>query len=170
MYKSQPEGRYLYVLNDALTEFTADVGTATDAPVPPSIAPCAAPRDVGGDPETCVQVRLSIEDRAGSASLLKITADSVRVQMTGSVAQGGEIETEVLEYFRAVLGVRLSQLALVRGQSPRDRLLRVWGTDHHTVRGVAVCQPEVLYASRVVQQVYAKLQANMPVSVPLEQP
>lgn len=164
MYKSQPEGRFLYVFNDALTEFTADAGAAADAPIPPSIMPCSAAREPGGDPEPCVEVTLSIEDRAGSAALLKITADSVRVQMTGSIAQAAELETEVLEYFRAVLGVRLSQLALVRGQSPREKLLRVWGSDHHTVRVLPV-QASV----RTWLQVHSKLQASVPASVPLEQ-
>lgn len=167
MYKSEPEGRFLYIFNNALTEFTANAGPATDAPVPPSIVPSTAAREVGGELGPCVQVTLSIEDRASTASLLKITADSVRVQMTGSVAQGTEIESEVLEYMRGVLGVRLSQLALVRGQSPRDKLLRVWEVDHHTVRWALPCCSSVFY--QVQQQVYAKLQASMPASMPLSE-
>ena len=169
MYKSDPEGRFLYVFNDALTEFTADAGAAADAPVPPSIAPSSAARELGVGAEPCVQISLSIEDRASTASLLKITADSVRVQMVGSVAQP-DIETEVLEYFRGVLGVRLSQLRLLRGQSARERLLRVWGTDQHTVR-VAVGVTFVLQRQQRQQrqQVYATLQASMPSSLSLEQ-
>ncbi len=86
MYKSEPEGRFLYVLNDALTEFKLGGPGAAEVPVPPCIVAARAVRpsvaeEEDAQPERCVQVTLLIEDRASSAMVLKITADGVRIQV-----------------------------------------------------------------------------------------
>lgn len=73
-YRTEPEGRYLYVLDDALTTYTADESGLGDGkpPVPPCII------RVGKS----TQVALEVDDRGKRALVLRVTADFVRVQVS----------------------------------------------------------------------------------------
>lgn len=53
-----------------------------------------------------------------------MSADAVRIAITHGIAHEAAGE-EVLEFLRSVLGVRLGQLSLLRGESTRHRLALV---------------------------------------------
>ena len=91
-----PPARYLYVLDDALTTYSSEEGTAAGkrAPVPPCIAAAGADRTV---------VLLEVDDRASRPALLKVTADYVRLAIKAAVT-AGDAEEEVVELMRTVLG------------------------------------------------------------------
>lgn len=57
-------------------------------------------------------------------SCSQISADSVRAEVKGSIVNADASEC-LLELMRSVLGVRLAQLTLVRGESTRHKLLLV---------------------------------------------
>jgi uncharacterized protein YggU (UPF0235/DUF167 family) len=79
------------------------------------------------------QLALECDDRADKAGIVKVSAEYVRVEISNPVAHPDANE-ELLEAMRAVLGVRLSQMSLVRGPSTRHKLLLVEGL-----------QPDVAY-------------------------
>ncbi len=62
--------------------------------------------------------------RADRALVVKVSADYVRVQIAHGIAHEDAGE-ELLELMRAVLGVRLSQLSIMRGESTRHKLVLV---------------------------------------------
>ncbi|EFN56584.1 hypothetical protein CHLNCDRAFT_34979 [Chlorella variabilis] len=117
-YRTEPEGRFLYVLDNALTTYTADESGMGEGkpPVPPCII------RVG----KATQVALEVDDRGKRALVLRVTADFVRVQLK-SGANAGHANEELLEMLRGVLGVRLGQLSLQRGESSRHKVLLVEG-------------------------------------------
>lgn len=118
-YKTEPTGRYLYILDNALTTYSASEGIADGerAPVPP----CIVASNEGG-----TIVSLEIEDRGPRRLVLKISADFVRIQIKQSMQSSGAIE-ELLDFVRNILGVRLSQLTLEKGASPRHKHLIIYG-------------------------------------------
>lgn len=118
-YRTEPEGRYLYILDSALTTYSADEGAAGRGK--PPVPPCIAPTSHGGS-----RVSLEIEDRGPRHVILKISADYVRIQIKQSVQSGGAME-EVLDYFRSILGVRLAQMTVERGDTPRHKQLIIDG-------------------------------------------
>ena len=67
-----------------------------------------------------------MDDRATSTSLVKVSSDFVRVQILQGIGheKAGE---ELLGFMRGLLGVRLGQLSIVRGESTRQKLLLVQG-------------------------------------------
>ena len=71
-----------------------------------------------------VQVSLEIDDRADRPSIIKISADMVRIEITGAVT-APETNELILEFMRSLLTVRLSQLSIIRGESTRHKLLMV---------------------------------------------
>ena len=70
------------------------------------------------------QVSLEIDDRADRPSIIKISADMVRIEITGAVT-APETNELILEFMRSLLTVRLSQLSIIRGESTRHKLLMV---------------------------------------------
>ncbi|KAK9825691.1 hypothetical protein WJX81_004753 [Elliptochloris bilobata] len=118
-YRSEPGGRFLYILSGALTTYSIEESQAgvEKAPVPPCILPVE---------DGTSQVSLEVDDRADRPTILKISADHVRIQIKSGISSEGAGE-EILEFVRAVLGVRLSQLSLLRGESTRHKLLLVKG-------------------------------------------
>jgi len=126
-YRTEPDGRYLYILDDAVTATMLD-DNATDnvgrgkPPVPPCIV-----RTANG-----TRVALEIEDRGPRRVVLKISADSVRVQIKSNVLSGNSVE-ELLDFMRNVLGVKLSSMQLERGETPRHKLLTIDAVDPETV-------------------------------------
>ena len=122
-YKTQPEGKYLYVLDNALTTSSVDDGgagggpTAKAAPVPP----CISSTSQGG-----TQISLEIEDRGPRHAILKISADYVRVQIKNAIQNTAAVE-ELLDFLRGILGIRLAQLHLTRGETPRHKVVIIVG-------------------------------------------
>lgn len=78
--------------------------------------PCVASQQAA--PYCCLMCR---------PSLIKTSADYVRIGITQAISHSDANE-EILEFMRAMLGVRLGQLTLVRGESTRHKLLMVTGT------------------------------------------
>lgn len=93
-YYTEPGGRYLYVLDDALTTYTASREPGKAPPVPPCIRPA---------PGGATLVVLEVDDRAKGLGLLRISADAVRLQMRAAIVAEGAME-ELLGYLRQVLG------------------------------------------------------------------
>ncbi|KAK9795516.1 hypothetical protein WJX73_003528 [Symbiochloris irregularis] len=117
-YRAQPEARFLYIFDGALTAYSPeDREGGGAAPVPPCILA------VG---QNTTQVALDIDDRSNQLKLVKISADYVRVQMSISIASDGAGE-ELLEFFRALLGMRMADLSLKRGEGTRQKLLLLRG-------------------------------------------
>lgn len=119
-YRTEPEGRYLYLLDDALTTYSADEGGAGGGSGAPPVPPCIVATPAG------TKVSLEIEDRGPRHVVLKISADHVRVQIKQAVSNTTATE-EILEYMRSVLGVKLAAMELTRGESPRHKMLHVAG-------------------------------------------
>jgi len=55
---------------------------------------------------------------------MKISADNVRLSITHGISHEDASE-ELLEFVRGILGVRLSQLSVMRGESTRHKLVLV---------------------------------------------
>ena len=62
--------------------------------------------------------------RADKAEIMKISADNVRLSIIHGVSHEDANE-ELLEFVRGILGVRLSQLSVMRGESTRHKLVLV---------------------------------------------
>lgn len=120
-YRTEPEGRYLYILDGALTTYTAEEGGGAVGQAGPPLPPCITATGQGG-----AQVILEVDDRGRTTSVLRVAADAVRVQVKAAAA-AGDVGTELVEFLRGVLGVRLGQLALGRGTSARHKVLLVEG-------------------------------------------
>lgn len=118
-YRTEPEGRYLFILDNALTASVLDE-TAAEGEGKPPVPPCIVHTAQG------TRIALEIEDRGPRLVVLKISADSVRVQIRHSVQSQGATE-ELLDYMRTVLGCKLSQMQLERGETPRHKFLTVDG-------------------------------------------
>ncbi|KAK9838591.1 hypothetical protein WJX84_008607 [Apatococcus fuscideae] len=103
-YSAEGNNRYLYILDGALTSYAKDEQLRQDggAPVPP----CITLLEAG-----VTQVSLEIDDRTDRPSLIKISADYVRIGITQAISHSDANE-EILEFMRAMLGVRLGQLTL----------------------------------------------------------
>ncbi len=67
---------------------------------------------------------MEIEDRGTHTAVGKITAEHVKVHITGNAAHDVASQ-ELLALMARTLGVRLTQLMLQRGQAPRSRVLLV---------------------------------------------
>mmetsp|Transcript_5159 Transcript_5159/g.14829 ORF Transcript_5159/g.14829 Transcript_5159/m.14829 type:complete len:235 (-) Transcript_5159:303-1007(-) len=119
-YRIEREGRYLYILENSVTSYS--VGREQEGSDKPPVPPCITQDESG----LCL-VKLEVDDHADKASLLKITADYVRVEISGAVTST-EANEVLLELCRRLLNCRLSQLTLVRGESTRHKVLQVLGT------------------------------------------
>jgi len=115
-YRTEPDGQYLYVLEGAVTSYSSqDPAQGSSPPVPPCILPLN---------KDTTQVSLEIDDRADKPSIIKISADHVRIEIAGAIT-APETNEEILEFMRALLAVRLSQMSLIRGESTRHKLLMI---------------------------------------------
>lgn len=119
-YRTEPLGRMLYIFDDALTTYaTVDAMDGEDMPpVPPCIA-----YDDGRD---CTRVTLQVVDGGKKQSVLKISADSVCIQLKESIISNNGID-ELMEYVREMLGVSLGRLRLQQGHDPKEKFLHVTG-------------------------------------------
>ena len=116
-YKSEPEGKYLYLIDGALSAFNFGntAGEGGETPVPPCIQQTAS---------GMIQIAIDVEDKARTKAVSKITADEVGVALTLPV---GQCDDELLEFVGKVLHLRLPQMSLLRGWSTRSKLLMVQG-------------------------------------------
>ena len=116
-YKSEPEGKYLYLIDGALSAFNFGntAGEGGETPVPPCIQQTAS---------GMIQIAIDVEDKARTKAVSKITADEVGVALTQPV---GHCDDELLEFLGKVLHLRLPQMSLLRGWSTRSKLLMVQG-------------------------------------------
>lgn len=126
-YRAEPEGRFVYILENALTSYSVGQDGSAAIDDKPPVPPC-----ITTDAEGKCLVKLDVDDHAESASLLKVSADYVRVEISGAVTSTDANEV-VLELMRQVLGMRLSQLTLVRGDSTRHKVLIVEGSNPHKI-------------------------------------
>mmetsp|Transcript_12257 Transcript_12257/g.29618 ORF Transcript_12257/g.29618 Transcript_12257/m.29618 type:complete len:330 (+) Transcript_12257:228-1217(+) len=116
-YKSEQEGKYLYLIDGALSAFNfgQTAGEGGETPVPPCIQQTAA---------GTVQVAMELEDKVMRRSITKITADEVGVAVQNKANHAQE---EIVEFFGKILHLRLPQMSLLRGWSTRSKLLMVQG-------------------------------------------
>jgi len=119
-YRSEPHGRMLYIFDDALTTY-ATVDAMDGEDVPP-VPPCIAYDDGHG----CTRVRLQVVDGGQKQSVLKISADSVCIQLKESIVSNSGID-ELMEYVREMLGVSLGRLRLQQGHDPKEKFLLITG-------------------------------------------
>ncbi len=86
-------------------------------------APCATGRraSVYQQGLTCSSLYVRRADRP---EIIKVSADAVRIAITHGIAHEAAGE-EALDFMRSVLGVRLGQLSLMRGESTRHKLVLV---------------------------------------------
>ena len=69
-------------------------------------------------------LEVSAVRRADKAQIMKISADNVRLSITHGISHEDASE-ELLEFVRGILGSRLSQLSVMRGESTRHKLVLV---------------------------------------------
>ncbi|BDA44464.1 probable UPF0428 protein CXorf56 homolog at N-terminal half [Coccomyxa sp. Obi] len=117
-YRSEPDGRFLYLLPDSVTAQSLLDGERGGREKPP-VPPCILPIDTNA-----TQISLEIDDRADQPEVIKVSADAVRIAITHGIAHEAAGE-EVINFLRGVLGVRLGQLSLMRGESTRHKLVTV---------------------------------------------
>lgn len=122
-YQSELEGRFLYVLPDAVTNFQRD---AQKAPLPACIAKSSSA-------PSAAEVKLELDDLAGRTAVLEVTPDAVLVQIAANLIHEAEANQEVLALFAQVLGSRPTQLTLLRGDSNRTKVLLVDGAQPRQV-------------------------------------
>lgn len=103
----------VYILDRAVTSYNRDGGDRT--PLPPCIRV--------GESGNC-EVTLELEDKQQHTMIAKITQDAVRVNIMGSASHDSS-QAEVLALMSKILTLRPHQLTLLRGESPRSRVLVV---------------------------------------------
>lgn len=115
----------MYLFDNALTTHSVQTqqdgvekGRTGKPPVPPCIVPAG--------PEGGAKILLDIEDKGPRCAVLKISADYVRVQIKHAVQSSRAIE-ELLDFLRGLLGVKLSQMQVERGETPSKKLLFIDG-------------------------------------------
>ena len=126
-YKSEEGGRYLYIIDGALTAFNHAGGgkgkkqtggaSADGEPGAPPVPPCIQQTSRG-----ITQVAVEVEDRARQTAVVKISADEVTVGVTVGAHQAGN---ELVDFFGKILKLRVSQMSLTRGWSTKSKLVMI---------------------------------------------
>ena len=123
-YKSEEEGRYLYIIDGALSAFKSGGGkkaggkaSVDDEPGAPPVPPCIQQTSRG-----VTQVAVEVEDRSRQTAVMKISADEVTVGVTGKTHEAGN---ELVEFFAKILLLRVSQMSLTRGWSTQSKLVMI---------------------------------------------
>mmetsp|Transcript_12692 Transcript_12692/g.21523 ORF Transcript_12692/g.21523 Transcript_12692/m.21523 type:complete len:266 (+) Transcript_12692:166-963(+) len=117
LYKSEEHGRYIYVMDGAVSAFATaeDIPeTKGEVPVPPCITTTK---------EDKVQIGIDIEDSAAQTGVVRINADEVGMEVISPTSKTKEFQEEILEYLGKVLKLRITQMQIQRGWSNRSRLL-----------------------------------------------
>lgn len=113
-YHNEEGGRYLYILDNAVTTYVSQ-GRRQAAPVPPCIYRV--------EPNSS-EMRVDIEDKQATAAIIKISADAVKLHLTSNISHEAA-QQELLQFMAKVLSTRLTQLTLSRGASNRNKLLLI---------------------------------------------
>lgn len=77
-----------------------------------------------GESGSC-EVTLEIEDKQQHATIAKITADAVKVHITGSAGTADSALQEVVALMAKTLTLRPTQLTMLRGSSANKRVMVV---------------------------------------------
>ncbi|KAL0042663.1 hypothetical protein WJX79_007234 [Trebouxia sp. C0005] len=140
-YRAEPDGQFLYVIEGAVTSYTSqDPAQGSSPPVPPCILPLN---------KDTTQVSLEIDDRADKPSIIKISADHVRIEIAGAIT-APETNEEILEFMRALLAVRLSQMSLIRECINIGRAQQM----HHLVALAIVSNPVAIAEDVAVEGIW----------------
>lgn len=110
---SEPEGRFVYVMERAVTAFES--GDSGSAPIPPCIS--------AFDKDGC-QIGLEVEDQSTRSVLLKVGVDIVRISIMNSVSHE-QANNEILKLFGKILTCRSSQMTVMKGHSTRHKILLI---------------------------------------------
>lgn len=105
-------------MDDALTTYSLEEGmgaTENKIPVPPCIVKTA-----GG-----TRVVIDLEDRAPRRRILKISADDVRIQIKSRIQNPGAVSEEIADFMRQLLGVRLSSVSVLRGDTLQQKVVEI---------------------------------------------
>mmetsp|Transcript_30229 Transcript_30229/g.58087 ORF Transcript_30229/g.58087 Transcript_30229/m.58087 type:complete len:267 (+) Transcript_30229:383-1183(+) len=120
LYKSEQHGRYIYVMDGAVTAYAADGNpvVATELGEEVIVPPCITQQADGR-----VQIGMDIEDGGKQIGLIHITADEVGLEVMASASKQQDFLDEVREYMGKVLKLRLAEMTMQNGWSQRTRLL-----------------------------------------------
>lgn len=115
-YKSQPDGRFLFVFDDAVECVDSGSGGAASAaaPVPPCVL--ALPGGAG--------LVIDAEDKGERPGIVKVRPDVVRVQLTTSLAND-KCNVELLDFLSRALATRRSALSVTSGRYKRRKVVQV---------------------------------------------
>ncbi|KAG2494497.1 hypothetical protein HYH03_007266 [Edaphochlamys debaryana] len=116
-YKSDLNSPLLYVMDGAVTTFSNQNARRAGKLLVP---PCISRSEKTG----LVELRLELDERSHHCTLSRVTADVVRVHVTG-LMNGEAVHEELFDLFSRVLNVRLSQLDMRRAKSSRNRIMTV---------------------------------------------
>ncbi|GIL70154.1 hypothetical protein Vretimale_3401 [Volvox reticuliferus] len=116
-YKSDLNSNLLYIMDGAVTTYSNQNARRAGRLLVP---PCISRSERSG----LVEMRLELEDRSHRCMLSRVTADVVRVHVTGLMANDA-VHEELFDLFAKVLNVRLSQLDIRRAKSSRNRIMTV---------------------------------------------
>ena len=125
-YRTEPDGRYVYLLPDALTCFSAlTAAKPSSHPPPPPHSPLGVPLCVRALPGAAgVQLAVLLRERSRAASVLEVGSEEVTVAVTGGAAG---CASELQAVLARALGVRAQQLTVLKGWSEGSRLITVAG-------------------------------------------
>ncbi|PNW74719.1 hypothetical protein CHLRE_12g485750v5 [Chlamydomonas reinhardtii] len=118
-YKSDLTSPLLYILDNAVTTFSNQNARRAGKLLVP---PCITRSDKTG----LVEMRIELDERSHRCCLSRVTADVVRVHVTGLMA-GDAVHEELFDLISKVLNVRLSQLDIRRAKHNRNRIMTVEG-------------------------------------------
>ncbi|GFR46446.1 hypothetical protein Agub_g8020 [Astrephomene gubernaculifera] len=116
-YKSELDSPLLYIMDGTVTTYSNQNARRAGRLLVP---PCISRSERSG----LVEMRLELEDRSHRCTLSRVTADVVRVHVTGLMGSDA-VHEELFDLFAKVLNVRLSQLDLRRAKSSRNRIMTV---------------------------------------------
>lgn len=128
-YQTEPDGQFVYILDDAVTTDVHGHHHVGDEHETPPVPPCIV-YDAKHDR---THIRITLDDVGSTPGVVRVSADSVGVQLQES---GEPVEERLLGYLRDVLKVPLGQLELEHmeeGRGARDKVVYVHRVDAPTV-------------------------------------
>lgn len=120
-YKSDPKGRYIYVMDGAVSAYSnveEQAAEGTGAKETPPIPPCIQATKAG-----TVQIAVEVDDSAPRAAILRVSADEVGIQVSTEGSKSQDLGEKITEYLGKVLRLRLAQMKVEKGWSVRSKLL-----------------------------------------------
>ncbi|CAG9461255.1 unnamed protein product [Pedinophyceae sp. YPF-701] len=114
-YRTEPNGKLLYVMDGALSTYADDSKKDLASLVPP----CIISSGTGG-----VQVMLEVEERAENSGITGISADSVQLSIQAPL-DSVKAKEQIFELMSTALQRRWAQFSLMKGFSPTSKVLMV---------------------------------------------